>query len=123
MNPQASLEFLKASKVANDLDLVVSVDSPNPGRRNLDSYVQLVCRHQINILEQMADTFKYSDQVVRIELCDHWNFWDDCYFCGLPRNEYHRSLQNGRTNQDHFIYLVSPTATGNPVTVSLSHAE
>lgn len=72
----------------------------------------LVLATQMNILEHV------SDCITRIELCEHWEPWDDCYDCSpeLPEDHLMRTL-----GPDILIYLVSPTAHRGTVTEWGSH--
>lgn len=73
----------------------------------IDSYVP------ISILEQTDSQVK-MDSISRIERCDHWNLWDDCYECGedFLMNRHLDSLG------ERFVYLHSPTATVEENTVT-----
>ncbi len=52
-----------------------------------------------------------SVMITRLELCEHWRLWDDCYDCsGLPEDELLRD------QGEILIYLVSGIAPGKVVT-------
>ncbi len=64
--------------------------------------------------------------ITRLELCEHWEPWDDCYECG--QNYYFNTGLKGflapcEENGTTFIYLASPTADGRTATEWADHVE
>lgn len=55
--------------------------------------------------------------ITRLELCEHWRLWDDCYNCApeLPEDELLRDL-----GPEILIYLVSSTAIGTSIVTEFS---
>ena len=69
----------------------------------------------MNILEHVSES-----TISRIELCNHWEPWDDCYLCGT---EDENDIVAPYLLADILIYLVSPTAQRGTAPERESHAE